>query len=49
MTRPEPKYKNVDKWVYGEVKEIILIGVDDEFKNSRYLKVKRARYDNVKI
>ena len=21
MTRPEPKYKNVDKWVYGEVKE----------------------------
>ena len=22
MTRPEPKYKKVDKWVYGEVKEI---------------------------
>ena len=26
MTRPEPKYKKVDKWVYGEVKEIELIG-----------------------
>jgi hypothetical protein len=30
MTRPEPKYKNVDKWVYGEVKEIKLIGEDDQ-------------------
>ena len=31
MTRPEPKYKKVDKWVYGEVKEIELIGYNSEF------------------
>ena len=31
MTRPEPKYKKVDKWVYGEVKEIELIGFDKMF------------------
>jgi len=31
MTRPEPKYKKVDKWVYGEVKEIMLIGEEDGF------------------
>jgi len=31
MTRPEPKYKKVDKWVYGEVKEIQLIGFDKKF------------------
>ena len=35
MTRPEPKYKKVDKWVYGEVKEIILIGEEKEFKNGK--------------
>ena len=28
MTRPEPKYKKVDMWVYGEVKEIELISFD---------------------
>ena len=33
MTRPEPKYKKVDKWVYGEVKEIELIGFDKKFEN----------------
>ena len=36
MTRPEPKYKNVDKWVYGEVKEIELIGFDKRFENEKY-------------
>ena len=36
MTRPEPKYKNVDKWVYGEVKEIELIGYNSEFENEKY-------------
>ena len=35
MTRPEPKYKKVDKWVYGEVKEIVLIGEEREFKNGK--------------
>ena len=36
MTRPEPKYKNVDKWVHGEVKEIQLIGYDSRFENEKY-------------
>ena len=36
MTRPEPKYKKVDKEVYGEVKEIELIGFDKRFKNEKY-------------
>ena len=36
MARPEPKYKNVDKWVYGEVKEIELIGYNSEFENEKY-------------
>ena len=36
MTRPEPKYKNVDKWVYGEVKEIKLIGEDDQLEKGMY-------------
>ena len=36
MTRPEPKYKKVDKWVYGEVKEIKLIGEDDGFENGKH-------------
>ena len=31
MTRPEPKYKKVDKWVYGEVKEIELIAKSKGF------------------
>ena len=26
MPEPKVKYKNVDKWVHGEVKEIQLIG-----------------------
>ena len=36
MTRTEPKYKKVDKWVYGEVKEIELIGYNSEFENEKY-------------
>ena len=36
MTRPEPKYKKGDKWVYGEVKEIELIGYNSEFENEKY-------------
>ena len=36
MTKPEPKYKNVDKWVYGEVKEIELIGYNSKFENEKY-------------
>ena len=36
MTRPEPKYKKVDKWVHGEVKEIRLIGEDKEHENEKH-------------
>ena len=36
MTRPEPKYKNVGKWVYGEVKEIKLIGEDNQLENGMH-------------
>ena len=33
---PEVKYKNVDKWVYGEVKEIKLIGEDNQLEKGMY-------------
>ncbi len=36
MTRPEPKYKNVGKWVYGEVKDIKLFGEDNPLENSMH-------------
>jgi hypothetical protein len=36
MNEPKIKYKNVDKWVYGEVKEIELIGYDTRFENEKY-------------
>ena len=36
MTEKKVRYKNVDKWVYGEVKEIELIGYNSEFENEKY-------------
>ena len=36
MNESKVKYKNVDKWVYGEVKEIELIGFDKRFENEKY-------------
>ena len=46
MTRSEPKYKNVDKWVYGEVKEIELIGYNSEFENEKYYFVFWRNHNN---
>ena len=46
MTRPEPKYKNVDKWVYGEVKEIKLIGEDDQLEKGMYYFVFWINHNN---
>ena len=36
MSKPDVKYKKVDKWVHGEVKEIQLIGEDKEHENEKY-------------
>ncbi len=36
MEQTELKYKKVDKWVYGEVKEIELIVFDKRFENEKY-------------
>ena len=36
MSETEIKYKKVDKRVYGEVKEIELIGFDKGFENEKY-------------
>ena len=36
MNEPKFKYKKVDSLVYGEVKEIKLIGEDKEYENEKY-------------
>ena len=36
MSESDVKYKKVDKWVFGEVKEIKLIGKDDGFENGKH-------------
>ena len=36
MNEPKVKYKKVDSLVHGEVKEIKLIGEDQERKNEKY-------------
>ena len=46
MTRPEPKYKKVDKWVYGEVKEIKLIGEDNQLENGMHYFVFWINHNN---
>ena len=46
MTIPEPKYKKVDKWVYGEVKEIKLIGEDDQLEKGMYYFVFWINHNN---
>ncbi len=46
MTRPEPKYKKVDKWVYGEVKEIKLIGEDNQLEKGMHYFVFWINHNN---
>ena len=36
MNEPKTKYKRVDSLVYGEVKEIKLIGEDQEYEKEKY-------------
>ena len=46
MNRSKIKYKNVDKWVYGEVKEIKLIGEDDQLKKGMHYFVFWINHNN---
>ena len=46
MTRPEPKYKKVDKWVHGEVKEIKLIGEDNQLEKGMHYFVFWINHNN---
>ena len=46
MTEVKVKYKNADKWVYGEVKEIELIGFDKGFENEKYYFVFWRNHNN---
>ena len=46
MSEPDVKYKNVDKWVYGEVKEIKLIGEDDQLEKGMHYFVFWINHNN---
>ena len=46
MSESDVKYKNVDKWVYGEVKEIKLIGEDDQLEKGMYYFVFWINHNN---
>ena len=46
MLKPEPKYKNVDRWVNGEVKEIKLIGEDNQLEKGMYYFVFWINHNN---
>ena len=46
MNESKVKYKNVDKWVHGEVKEIELIGFDKGFENEKYYFVFQRNHNN---
>jgi len=46
MSKPEPKYKNVDRWVDGEVKEIKLIGEDNQLEKGMYYFVFWINHNN---
>jgi hypothetical protein len=46
MTEVKVKYKNADKWVYGEVKEIKLIGEDDQLEKGMYYFVFWINHNN---
>ena len=46
MSVPEPKYKNVDRWVYGEVKEIKLIGEDNQLEKGMHYFVFWINHNN---
>ena len=46
MLKSEPKYKNVDRWVNGEVKEIKLIGEDNQLEKGMYYFVFWINHNN---
>ena len=46
MNRSKIKYKNVDKLVYGEVKEIKLIGEDNQLEKGMYYFVFWINHNN---
>ena len=46
MSEPDVKYKNVDKWVYGEVKEIKLIGEDNQAEKGMHYFVFWINHNN---
>tara|TARA_B100000902_G_C27162090_1_gene839269 strand:+ start:101 stop:346 length:246 start_codon:yes stop_codon:yes gene_type:complete len=46
MTEKKVRYKNVDKWVYGEVKEIKLIGEDNQLDKGMYYFVFWINHNN---
>ena len=46
MTAKKVRYKNVDKWVYGEVKEIKLIGEDNQLDKGMYYFVFWINHNN---
>ena len=46
MNGSKIKYKNVDKWVYGEVKEIKLIGEDNQLEKGMYYFVFWINHNN---
>ena len=47
MNRPEPKFKKVDKWVYGEVKEIELIGILNSKKTYNKNEIEDKNENNI--
>ena len=46
MSSTQVKYKNVDKWVYGEVKEIKLIGEDNQAEKGMHYFVFWINHNN---
>ena len=46
MNKPKVKYKKVDSLVHGEVKEIKLIGEDQEYKNEKHYFVFWLNHNN---
>jgi len=46
MSKSDVKYKNVDKWVYGEVKEIKLIGEDNQAEKGMHYFVFWINHNN---
>ena len=49
MSENDVKYKKVDKWVYGEVKEIKLIGEDNQLEKGMYYFVFWLNHNNQQL